>query len=96
MTSLKPSNVPVGPINFPVGSMIVREKFLQKDDQQPELLAAMVKRAPGFSKRTGDWEYLVLDGDGKKLRERTQKGECYGCHSKQKNQDYVFPLPEVK
>ena len=35
----------------------------------------MVKRASGFSPKTGDWEYLVLDGAITKIRERHKKGE---------------------
>jgi len=84
------------PTSFPVGSIIVREKFLRKEDKQPELLAAMIKRAPGFSKSSGDWEYLVFDGAATKVRDRKKKGDCYECHSQHKDRDYVFPINQPK
>jgi hypothetical protein len=38
---------------FPVGSIVVREKLLGPDDTQPELLAVMIKREPGFNPAGG-------------------------------------------
>jgi hypothetical protein len=76
---------------FPVGSIIVREKFLRKEDPKPELLATMIKRRPGFSRATNDWEYVVLDGEGIKVRNRQKKGECNDCHASQRARDFVYP-----
>jgi hypothetical protein len=55
---------------FPVGSMIVKEKLATADSTTPELLTAMIKRAPGYNPEGGDWEYLVLDGTASKIVER--------------------------
>jgi hypothetical protein len=84
------------PSVFPAGSIIVREKLARLDDKQPELVAAMVKRASGFSPKTGDWEYLILSGDLKKIRQRQKKGACLGCHESQRSRDFVFPANFVK
>jgi Cytochrome P460 len=81
---------------FPEGSIVVREKFLTKDAAQPELLAAMIKRPAGFSPKSGDWEYLILDGTVTKVRDRKKKGDCYECHSEHKDRDFTFPLTEYK
>jgi hypothetical protein len=89
MTSEKPAK-------FPVGSVIIREKFKRQDDVQPELVAVMIKRANGFSPKGGDWEYLIADGKLKKIRERHKKGSCYECHSQQKDRDFVFPVTITK
>lgn len=75
---------------FPEGSIIVREKFLKKDDANPELLAVMIKRQKGFKSASGDWEYLLLDGDLSKVRSRSAKGVCNDCHLQQKDHDFVF------
>jgi hypothetical protein len=81
------------PAKFPAGSVIVREKFAGSNDTQPQLLAVMIKRAVGFNSKGGDWEYFVVDGGMKKIRERQKKGNCSGCHSAQKERDFVFPSP---
>jgi Cytochrome P460 len=81
------------PEKFPVGSIIVREKFRSQDARQPELLAVMVKRAAGFNPGTGDWEYLIVDGGLTKIRERQKKGNCSACHATQKDRDFVFAVP---
>ena len=78
---------------FPIGSIIVREKLAKQDDTQPQLLAVMIKRATGFNPRSGDWEYLVVDGAMTKIRDRQKTGTCYECHSSQQDRDFVFPLP---
>jgi len=80
-------------IQFPRGSIIVREKLLKPDDAQPQLLAVMIKRARGFNPAANDWEFLVVDGTMTKIRERQKKGSCLDCHSSQKARDFVYPAP---
>lgn len=89
MLSAKPST-------FPTGSIIVREKLAKIDDQQPQLVAVMVKRPSGFSPKNGDWEYLVVDGALKKIRERQKQGVCLDCHESQRSRDFVFSVPTTK
>jgi hypothetical protein len=89
MTAAKPEK-------FPVGSVIVREKFTHQEDTKPELLAVMVKRGNGFNRKGGDWEYLIVEGGLTKIRQRQTKGNCSSCHAQQKDRDFVFPLPQTK
>lgn len=89
-----------GKDRFPVGSMILKEKYevpkaegwgrrkLSKDDK-PVLLTAMVKREKGFDSTNGDWEFLVLSGDGK-AKSNGSLEHCGACHREQKKTDYVF------
>ena len=84
------------PTTFPVGSVIVREKLTNPGDETPDLLAVMVKRAPGFNPRAGDWEFLLVDGSASKVIERQKKGSCLDCHASQRERDFVYPLPAVK
>ena len=84
------------PQTFPSGSIIVREKLASADSEQPELLAVMIKRAPGFNPKAGDWEFLLLDGAGSKVIERQKKGSCLDCHASQRERDFVHPLPAMK
>lgn len=77
---------------FPQGSILVREKFAPPTAAIPELLAVMAKRAPGFNRAGGDWEFLTLDGLATKIRKREKKGSCLQCHSTAKARDFVFPV----
>lgn len=75
---------------FPVGSVIVREKLLNAEDAQPELVTVMVKREKGFNPKNGDWEYLVVEGGLSKITKREKKGSCAACHAQAEQTDFVF------
>jgi len=75
---------------FPTGAIIVREKLLNADDTKPELVTVMVKREKGFSKKTGDWEYLVVEGTLDKIKQREKVGSCSKCHANAESTDFVF------
>ena len=62
------------------------------DDVKPQLVALMVKRGPGFSPKSGDWEYLVVDGGLTKVKQRQRTGACNDCHSAQRDRDFVLTL----
>jgi hypothetical protein len=75
---------------FPEGSIIVKEKLLAKDDTSPELLTVMIKREKGFNQESGDWEYLVVNGERTKIEERGKLVNCQSCHIQKSETDYVF------
>ena len=81
---------------FPVGSIIVREKLARTDNPTPQTLVALVKHRPGFNPKANDWEFIVLDGKASLTQHREKTGSCQTCHAKQKNSDFVFRsyLPE--
>ena len=75
---------------FPAGPIVVKEKLPSRESREPELLTAMIKRERGFNPQTGDWEFLVLDGSGKKIEARGKIETCQSCHAVKKNSDFVF------
>ncbi len=75
---------------FPVGSVVVKEKLPDAKSHTPELLTVMIKREAGFDRAKGDWEYLVADGKGQKAFERGKLQNCQACHLARPNSDYVF------
>ena len=75
---------------FPTGAIIVREKLLNAEDTKPELVTVMVKREKGFSAKTGDWEYLVIDGAMERVKQRETVGSCSKCHAQAAPTDFVF------
>jgi hypothetical protein len=81
------------PAKFPVGSIIVSEKLSKPDDAPPERIAVMVKRAAGFNPKSGDWEFLVVNGALDRVRERQKKGRCAESHASRRENDFVF-LPK--
>lgn len=75
---------------FPEGSVIVKEKLPDEKSQTPELLTVMIKQKKGFNSESGDWEYMVADGAGKKVEGRGDLQNCQACHFNRKETDYIF------
>jgi hypothetical protein len=86
--------------NFPVGSVIVKEKLSSKTSTTPELLTAMVKREFGYDPANGDWEFLTLNGLGTEIKESGKLKNCQTCHSLYKHTDFItrsyLPLEVVQ
>jgi len=79
------------PAVFPVGSMIVKQKFDPKNEpNKPLLYTVMTKRESGFNPDAGDWEFAVLSGDGRDVQAQGNLANCVACHQPQKANDYVF------
>lgn len=81
---------------FPVGSVIVKEKFEVPSGSQPKkldkpnLLTVMVKREKGFDGPNGDWEYFTAAGNGKPSSADLSVKHCQSCHLGKKSTDYTF------
>ena len=80
---------------FPIGSILVRERLESLTATTPTTVIAMLKREPGFSKDTGDWEFFHMNGSDMKLLSRQTTGSCAACHAKAKKTDWVF-IDELK
>ncbi|MBO6517742.1 MAG: hypothetical protein JJ975_14450 [Bacteroidia bacterium] len=79
---------------YPVGTLVV--KHMKADSA--EMITAMAKRGNGFDAANNDWEYFVIQADGKivvdggtTMRGSTglMNGMCVGCHAKATT-DYIF------
>lgn len=84
---------------FPIGSIIVKEKWPQSGDaKSPELLTVMIKREKGYNPNLGDWEFAALDGvvdslaisKGGAVIARGKIESCQNCHKTIEKTDYVF------
>lgn len=78
--------------NFPVGSILIREKLATRFAQKPQMLAVMIKREKGFNPEGGDWSFLTIDGAATKVKQRKKKGDCLECHQSASARDFVFEL----
>jgi hypothetical protein len=74
---------------FPQGSLIVKEKLGSKESRTPELLTVMLKREKGYNPKSGDWEYMVVDGAASQIVERGRLSSCNVCHIAYSSTDYV-------
>lgn len=75
--------------DFPVGSIIVKEKWKSLDDDAPQLKTVMRKRDAGYNPDCGDWEFAGFESDGA-LVEQGRLVNCMRCHTERPNTDYVF------
>lgn len=78
------------PINFPVGSVIVRERLLSPASN-PDVLVVMVKHEKSFNRKADGWEFLTISGDATKILKREKSGKCLACHESVAPNDFVFP-----
>lgn len=74
---------------FPQGSIIVKAKSSGETSRLPELLTIMVKRGEGYDQGNGNWEYLVMDGNGSRVERPANVESCQVCHLARKETDYV-------
>ena len=77
------------PIVFPVGSIIVKEKFEKGADKKPELLTIMIKRAISAPPSVQDWEFLTST-DQKHITKGGDVSHCVSCHTEQPKTDFVY------
>jgi hypothetical protein len=76
--------------NFPVGTRLVKE--VQMEDGTVATVTAMVKRGGSFNDSHRNWEWFLLDEDGK-IQSRggdLMDNMCNGCHAQNASEDYVF------
>ncbi len=87
--------------NLPIGAVIVKEKLGDTGwdaklpvPKTPVLgVGGMIKRAPGFDPKNGDWEYFYADETipftmGKMT-------SCSVCHAKARANDYLFSIRDL-
>jgi hypothetical protein len=83
---------------FPVGSVIVKEKFLGNRANENGLklgestvLTVMRKREAGFDTKNGDWEYFIGDPKNGRLTPPDKKAlkTCQSCHARYRDRDFV-------
>ena len=86
---------------YPVGTLIVKEKFPSSLSEQsaakkkagaqqpPELFTVMLKREAGYNPECGDWEFMLVTGDLQQVAARGKLDSCAACHQEYKQTDFV-------
>lgn len=73
------------------GSLIIKSKLKNIDDEKPELYTVMRKMPKGYDAARGDWQYMVVS-DTFRLLAAGKIDSCIGCHDDYKETDYVTRL----
>ncbi len=74
---------------YPVGSVIVKQKYSDEKATATELFTIMRKMKPGYDTAHGDWEYSIVDRTGKKELVSGRLEACIECHTPYAKTDYV-------
>ncbi len=88
---------------FPVGTLILKQKFSTPDAKIPELYTGMIKQEKGFNPKCGDWEFFTLNGAGTAVTTRGKIESCMKCHENYPESDFLsrnypitLPTPPAK
>lgn len=74
---------------YPVGSVIVKQKYSTRLAQNTEIFTIMRKMDSGYDDEHGNWEYSVVDSSGKNVLLRGREESCISCHNYYQDTDYV-------
>lgn len=74
---------------FPVGSIIIKEKFSDPNGKETELFTGMIKREKGYNPACGDWEFFTLSAEATKVTARGKLKSCMDCHVEYAESDFV-------
>jgi hypothetical protein len=74
---------------YPVGTVILKQKFLDAGGTNTDFYTGMRKRERGYNPELGDWEFFTLDRGGYMVTARGKIESCMDCHTKYKTTDFV-------
>ena len=77
---------------YPIGSIIVKQKFSDETGANTELFTVMRKMDKGYDASNGNWEYSVLNADASLVLSRGKTDSCIECHADYSSTDYVTRL----
>jgi Zn-finger protein len=78
-----------GMTNYPVGTLVLKEKRVNQEQVLPSLFTGMIKREKGYNPEAGDWEFFAANGKGNLIVARGRITSCMDCHSKHQKTDYL-------
>lgn len=81
-----------GKVPYPVGAIIVKQKFSDPEEIKEELYTLMRKMPKGYDPEHGDWEYSIISGNADKVLSRGRTDSCIECHQQHAKSDYVTRL----
>lgn len=74
---------------FPVGTVVIKQKFPTVNAKEADFYTGMLKREAGFNPTCGDWEFFTLSGDRRAVTARGRIESCIDCHRQYAKTDFV-------
>ncbi|MDB2687538.1 cytochrome P460 family protein [Mariniblastus sp.] len=74
---------------YPLGSIVVKQKYASRLIQNTELFTIMRKMKEGYDDENGNWEYSIVDSTGSNIQLRGREASCIQCHAYYKETDFV-------
>ena len=74
---------------YPVGSVIVKQKYYTRFAKQTVLFTIMRKMDGGYDDENGDWEYSVVNSAGTDVLLAGREQSCIACHKYYADTDFV-------
>ena len=69
-----------GTAEYPVGTLVIKSKYPDKERNKIELYTVMRKMPKGYWPEHGNWEFSVLDSEKKHVLARGRVESCANCH----------------
>ena len=74
---------------FPVGTVVLKQKFPTVNHEEADFYTGMLKREAGFNPACGDWEFFTMSGDRRAVTARGRIESCIDCHRQYAKTDFV-------
>lgn len=74
---------------FPVGTVILKQKFPTLDAEEADFYTGMLKREKGFNPDCGDWEFFTMNAGRRAVTARGKIESCMDCHRRYAGTDFV-------
>ena len=74
---------------FPVGTVILKQKFPTVNAKDADFYTGMLKREEGFNPACGDWEFFTMTGDRRAVTARGRIESCIDCHRQYAKTDFI-------
>lgn len=78
-----------GKAEYPVGTLVIKSKYPDKERSKVELYTVMRKMTKGYWPEHGDWEFSVLDSEKKHVLARGRVESCARCHDAYAESGYL-------
>ena len=78
-----------GAIDYPIGTIILKQKLRGVRHDATELFTGMLKRESGYNPECGDWEFFTLTGDARRVIARGRIESCMDCHTAYADSGFV-------
>lgn len=88
--ALKPMNSGEG--IYPVGSLIIKQKYSDQRGINTELFTVMRKMGDGYDTENNNWEYSIVDASATTVMSRGRTDSCINCHTDYAGTDFVTRL----